>query len=256
MDEVVQPIISPQAETPPARKINIRKILDNSSWIALFTLTPLFFIAFLSQNSLPGDFLYPVKRGVENTILAAASVSPASKAAFHTDLADRRFTEAEKLLLSQADTAPLNDLVTQVESTQVAIDNVSDPVKKVELEEKVIAQIDTYQAKLTNTQIQIQPNYVPPSPTPSVEQAPEIPSSEPSSVPVVVIPTQQVATPTPTSAPIPVVTSAPVVVPTQPDEQKVIAIEDTKRKLEKVKKDLQEQSKHGKEVNRNNNSSR
>ncbi len=253
---------------PVPRTFNFRKFLDTGSWIALFALTPLFFLAYLSQNSVPGDILYPVKRGIENTILAAASVNPASKAAFHTNLVDRRFTEAEKLLLSQADIAPLNDLVAQIESTQVAIDNVSDPVKQQELTAKVIAQIDTYQAKLTSTAAQVQnspsPFSVAPTSVPIGNTVTTVPASVPST-----------PTPTPTSTPTPAGQSssgnlvAPATVvptfipPTQTIPTPVIAgatpeitaqkvqvehaIEITKLKLEKVKKELEEKSRQREE---------
>ncbi len=239
---------------PVPRTFNFRKFLDTGSWIALFALTPLFFLAYLSQNSVPGDILYPVKRGIENTILAAASVNPASKAAFHTNLVDRRFTEAEKLLLSQADIAPLNDLVAQIESTQVAIDNVSDPVKQQELTAKVIAQIDTYQAKLTSTAAQVQnspsPFSVAPTSVPTGNTVTTVPASVPStptptptstpstSVPVSALPTQAIPAPV-TAGATPQITAQKV--------QVEHAIEITKFKLEKVKKELEEKSRQREE---------
>lgn len=233
------------------RTFSIKRFLDTGSWAALFILTPLFFIALLSQNSLPGDFLYPVKRGIENSFLAAASVNPTRKAFIHTDLADRRFSEAEKLLLSQADTAPLNDLVTQVQSTEAAI-SAADPAKQEELTTKVIAQIDSYQAKLTNTAQQIHNNPAPFSTTATQSQQ---------ALPTQVVTSTKTVTPTP-SAPastIPTATEVPnqtapeasVTVGTaEVEEQKrqvEQAVEITKQKLEKVKKDLEEKKKQREE---------
>ncbi|MEX2007298.1 MAG: DUF5667 domain-containing protein [Candidatus Levyibacteriota bacterium] len=283
MDEIPQVIQTPVENTPPdkpARKLNLRSILDVGSWVALFTLTPLFFIAFLSQNSLPGDFLYPVKRTVENTLLAAASASPTTKAFFQTDLADRRFSEAENLLLSQANTAPLDDLVAQVESTEVSISNVSDPVKQEELTIKAIAQIETYQAKLTNTSAQIQSSSSPFAEAPTqtqtdntvsitsvptatqtqiVQVVTTTPTPTPTQAQTVFIPPQDSQTtvvasaPIPTSSPaqaVPTVTHVSQVGTPQVEEQKrqveqAVAI--TKLKLEKVKKDLEEKSKQREE---------
>lgn len=158
MDEVLNPVVESISQEPVEvkEKFSIKKFIDRASWIALFVLTPLVFIVLLSQNAIPGDFLYPVKRGVETTVLAAASINPSTKAAFSTTINDTRFNEAQKLLLAQADTAPLTDLVSQVQSTQVSIANVSDPVQQQALTVKAIAQIDSYQAKLNNTVAQVQ----------------------------------------------------------------------------------------------------
>ena len=284
MDEVVQvpaETLTPSVNPPVKEPFSIKRFLDVGSWAALFILTPIFFIAFLSQNSNPGDLLYPVKRGVEGVIIAAASVNPTTKAFLHSDLADRRFSEAEKLLLSQADTAPLNDLVLQVQSVETAIAS-AEPTKQAELTTKVIAQIDNYQAKLTNTAAQIAS-----SPTPFAQAPTQIstqPQTQPQttnpvavSSPPTTAPTTQIVTSTPTPSPTatinpsqnpqptlvqtnpttaPSVTSIPFqIIPTaapasvgtpQVEEQKrqvgqAVAI--TKLKLEKVKKDLEEQSK-------------
>jgi hypothetical protein len=53
--------------------------------------------AYASQRSLPGDFLYPVKTGVERLQMAATS-GAAAKADLHVTLADRRLEEAAKLI--------------------------------------------------------------------------------------------------------------------------------------------------------------
>jgi hypothetical protein len=55
--------------------------------------------AYASQRSLPGDFLYPVKTGVERLQMAATS-GAAAKADLHVTLADRRLGEAAELIAS------------------------------------------------------------------------------------------------------------------------------------------------------------
>ncbi len=249
MDEVVQvPVEIPQApvDLQTKRPFIIKRFLDVGSWAALFILTPFFFIAFLSQNSFPGDFLYPVKRGIENSLLAAASVSPTTKAFFQTDIADRRFTEAETLLLSQANTEPLNDLVAQVESTQVAIENVSDPVKQEELTTKVIAQIDAYQAKLTNTAAQIQSSTAPFAQAPTQIQTNNTVQISPSPTQVVTIVQIITSTPIPTQLQLPpAIVTPPAATPLIEVQKKQVeeAVNVTKIRLEKIKKDLEEKSK-------------
>ncbi|MEX2012783.1 MAG: DUF5667 domain-containing protein [Candidatus Levyibacteriota bacterium] len=265
MDEIPQVIQVPVENTPPdkpVKKLNLRSILDVGSWVALFILTPAFFIAMFSQNALPGDFLYPVKRGIENTLIAAASVNPATKAVLLADISDRRFTEADTLLLSQANIEPLNDLIAQVESSEVAIDNVSDPKKQEELTAKVIAQIEDYQAKLTSTAAKIESSPSPfaqtptqtqaqtavqisPSPTQAITTAPVVTSTlTPTQTQITSAPQQGTTTaaPTPTQQVSLVTASPPAATPLIGEQKKQVeeAVEVTKLKLEKVKKDLEE----------------
>ena len=169
-------------------------------------------------------------------ILAVASVSPTTKAYFQTSLADRRYSEAEILLLANHDIAPLETFVEEVRQAQDTIANVSDEEKKEELKETLIAKIDDYQARLTNVQTQIVAQQEEPSQQTqpqqkivekTVERTVEIPS--PTSAPSQAQTQLPQATPVPTSIPTPVVTT-PVPPPDIDD-----AIEKAKDKLEKIK---------------------
>ncbi len=62
-------------------------------------------ISFAAENSLPGDFLYPVKIHVNEPVETALSVSPKSQADLNANLAQRRLKEAEQLL-SQGKLSP------------------------------------------------------------------------------------------------------------------------------------------------------
>ena len=136
------------------------QILNRALWILFLVLTPLTFIGILSQNSIPGDFLYSIKRGYEGTALAFASLAPETKASYTTSLATVRFTEAEKLLLAKSDTQGLATLVEQVQTAQDNVAAVQNSPQKEELEQKLIASIDTYQANLLKVQQQIASNVV------------------------------------------------------------------------------------------------
>ena len=137
---------------------NVIQILNRVLWVVFLVLTPLTFIGILSQNSIPGDFLYSVKRGYEGTALAFASLVPETKASYTTSLATVRFTEAEKLLLTNSDTQGLATLVEQVQTAQDNVAAVQSSPQKEELEQKLIASIDTYQASLLKVQQQIASN--------------------------------------------------------------------------------------------------
>lgn len=134
----------------------MRKYLDLTSWILLFFFAPFTVLILLSQNSIPGDFFYPVKRGLENIILVTASVSPTTKVAFRTDFTQRRFTEAQQLLVLRADTTGFSDLVTEVSSTQQELSTVSNSQDKIQNADKIIAKIEEYQVQLSQTQNQVQ----------------------------------------------------------------------------------------------------
>lgn len=136
------------------KALDVRGIISKASWIILFAFAPLTILVILSQYSYPGDFFYPVKRGMEGVLLAAASVNPTTKAFFHVDLADRRFSEAEKLLLARADTSGLTDLVTEIQNTKAAIQTVSDPVQKKELAQELLTKINEYKSKLIEIRTQ------------------------------------------------------------------------------------------------------
>src|SRR5438552_4005327 len=96
-----------------------------TSLVLPFVLVPFTIILLIAQESIPGNPFYPVKTGLESVILAAASVNPYTKALFTTNLADTRYTEAEKLLLAKGNTSGLHDFVTQVAEAQDNISKVS-----------------------------------------------------------------------------------------------------------------------------------
>lgn len=134
----------------------IKKFFDTASWILLFLFAPYTILIFLSQNAGPGDLLYPFKRGLEGMILIASSVSPTTKAFFRSDLAERRFSEAEKLLIAKTDTGGLDTFVYEMYEVQKEVASLSDQTKKTELTQKVIAQIDQYQARLERVEERVQ----------------------------------------------------------------------------------------------------
>ncbi len=115
-------------------------------------------VAFASQNSLPGEALYPVKVGVNERVLEWMTPSPEAKAQLHIDLANKRLQEVEKVTLkgklnasarSQAEHA----LTLDVEQAQKRIQEVQKDEETVSLNSqlesvlrahtKIIADIST-----------------------------------------------------------------------------------------------------------------
>ena len=271
MDEIIQtpentkPVESSIGESPKKRG-PLRKVFNITSWIVLFALLPITVLIFLSQDSIPGDFFYPVKRSMENVILAAASVSPATRAAFRTDLTQARFKEAQSLVISQSNTSGLAMFIDDVRSTQLEVTDLKDDTQRIKAEEKLISKLEEYQtglstleAKTEQTIITYQSQEIP-TPTPIPPSfAPNLPSLTPTLVPT--------STPTPLSSfksqptltlsPVPTLTLAPTIAPTLPPQQEnaqiteqrriAITIKETKEQLDTIKKDLEENRRENKE---------
>lgn len=250
----------------------MRKYLDLSSWIILFALLPFSVLAFLSQNTVPGDLFYPVKRGLENVVLVASSVHPATKVAFRTDLTGRRFKEAEQLLVLQGQTTALTEFVSDVQIVEEELLKLSSFEDKKEASEKLITKIDEYETKLALVQIQVsqqpvqepfQPAPQPGQPQPGADQPrAETPAPvQPTPVGQPPTPTPFAQTPTPTpfqpQTPIskpsetpkpfikipfqPQTTSAPSPISQIDKEKAITEIENARKELEKRKENLKKQ---------------
>ncbi|MBI2033462.1 MAG: hypothetical protein HYT10_03320 [Candidatus Levybacteria bacterium] len=268
-----EPIASDSGQNPAQKKGSLRKIFNISSWMILFTFLPITVLIFLSQDSIPGDSFYPIKRGMEGIVLAAASVNPATKAAFQTDLTEKRFKEAQTLVLSKSNTQGLSTFAKDVEAAEVQISLLSNNSEREKAEEKLISKLEEYQNNLTALEVKTQQNlivYQPqnlPSPTPTIfapspteplsQQLPQ-PSSTPTPTPAPlpsVSQTPLILTPTPSQVPSPTLTVSPtesITVPTaQPtqvpqdsvseEQEKVVEeIKKTKEKIDKIKRGLEE----------------
>ena len=267
MDEVfIQPVPVQTDHEPPPQKTNLRKFLDKAIWVIFFTLLPVTVLIFLSQDSGPGDLFYPVKRSLENVVLAAASVSPATKIAFRTDLTQTRFTESLKLLTSKSDTAGLSGFIAEVQTAQIEVSILSNKKDKDELTQKLITKIDEYQGKLTQVQSQIE----------TVASSAENPTNTSTPIPTsVAIPSEvssaPLALPSPSAKPTVSISQTPTPVPPTasflPSQTRLLpsptqsvaspttttvaaAIDDTQKKLQEIKKQLEK--KHENEFRKEN----
>lgn len=244
----------------------MRSFFNFTSWVLLFLFAPLTLLILLSQNTVPGDLFYPVKRGLEGIVLAAASASPATRVAFRTDLTERRFKEAEKLLLAKADTSALNSFITEVQSTQAEIDALSNLLEKEKTTEKLIAKIDDYQVKLTQLQaqtqsspqitqaqtVQPQSTFQQTAPPPAIGgqagQSAQQPQTQATQQQIGSVPLLQPTNPRQQPTVIAQNPPAQIAVAT-PEQQRVVSetIVTTKIELERIKKDLEEKKEKQKE---------
>lgn len=216
----------------------MRKFLNKSLWISLYLLFPVTLVGLFAQNAIPGDFLYPVKLGMENVGAFVFSLTPEAKASYDSTLTQRRFEEAEKLITYEANTSGLDTLVVQATKTQESVGNVQDQKQKEVLQEKLISDINAYQEKLTQTQQKVDPTYIAPTPTPT----PVLPTSRKPNAPKQAVPTAPLQPPRNSPSPNPTTTTAPT--PTGPATPPDIVnnIEQTKQKLEQIKQYTQFQS--------------
>ena len=270
----INPVSSP-AQTPPQQKRDLRKFSNLSSWIFLFAFLPITILIFLSQDTVPGDNFYPVKRGLENVILAAASVSPATRTAFKTDLTEARFKEAQSLVISKSNSSGLTTFIDEVQSTQVDVANLKSDTERGKAEEKLLAKIDQYQNSLSNLQTKTEQNLIAYSiqevPTPTSISTPSPITNKiltPTPTPLPLSSSQLKSSPTPlpdggfvptsipTLTPIPTVAQIITTVPAQQDniqitqrEEIVQSLKDTKEKLDRIKKDLEEKREENKNEN-------
>lgn len=244
-------------------------------------LLPVTVLIFLSQNSIPGDFFYPVKRSLENVVLAAASVSPATRVAFRTDLTETRFKEAQSLVLVRSNANGLYSLIDEVQEAKLEVINLTRDVERKKAEEKLISKIEEYQTGLSTLQAKTEQKIItyqfqetlstpppaggpPPAPSNQNQTPQNFLSPTPTFTPsptLTLNPLPSSITPPLTSTPNPTIVIPTIVVPTvvptqvispesaQVLEQKKIAqiLKETKEQLDKIKKDLEENKKENKE---------
>lgn len=212
------------------------------SKIALGLVAVLFVPAALmvsTENTVPGDSSYPVKRGIENVVEDLASLTPQTKAFFSVDLTDTRYNEA-LALMKRNDNASvsLEELVVQTQTAAGDIASVSDPATKEQLVASLTKQIDEYNQGLA------QYAQTPPAALPTTEvSAPSATKAPPEAGS-----TAQVFQPTPTISPaptLPVISASlqptPSVVPVAPQAAINPPVNDVtaaRQQLKKIKEQL------------------
>lgn len=249
-----------------------------AKFFSIFTLvlTLLLFppaaLALVSNDAVPGDATYPIKRKLEEAILLVASVSPTTKAWFSVEQSNRRFKETTALLAKGvAVSDSINELVLQTSTAADEINQIKDPVKKAELIKQLSDSISKYdqglskaQKKIAQTPTQVvptpvvvqqtpTPTFTPvaqttpsPSLTPAMARSKSLISPQPSSrLSVSPSPVVKQQSPTPSLIPSPnpqvdspsPVVQSPVIVqpPAQPGvSEEDRAIEEARRKLKEI----------------------
>lgn len=206
------------------------KLLSIISLILILLLFPPTVLALISNNAVPGDSTYPIKRKLEDGILLGASITPGTKAMFSTNRSNRRFDETKILIAkgNQEANKSLDELVLQTTIAASQIEEIKDPVQKEQLKQQLTELIQKYNQNLNQIQKQVEKQTSTPV---SVTPTPVIPTqfsekTTPSPTPVLIItptlipPATQIPvpvlslTPTPTVSPTVIVTRTPTPTPT------------------------------------------
>ncbi|MEK7498094.1 MAG: hypothetical protein AAB656_04200 [Patescibacteria group bacterium] len=176
----------------------------------------------ISWNAIPGDRLYPLKSGLENATLFIFSGTPLVPQV-SMKFTDRRFNEATKLLAKEGSTVGYDLLVAEAEQTQSYIAQKEDAQSGAQF----VKNIEVYQKEISKKKAEVLATSSVPL-TPTVEKT-------------VTVSTTQT---TNNQGGQQIIVSVPQVVTIQQETPVLVLqkLEDTDRKLEKIKKEVENKS--------------
>lgn len=193
-----------------------------STFLAVFLAPPTLLIL-ITWNALPGQSLYPVKRGLEEVPRLAFGKTKTA-ANYEVLLADRRFIEATTLIKSH-NTLGLSELNTSIALAKTKVEET----QNTQAEEKLVDNLLVYDQKLEEQKtafVAAAPTITPP-PTTTVSPPPAF-SPPP-------------ASPSPTASPTTPTSPTPLTSLTIPqDEETIKAIDDAQEEIQKTIKELKE----------------
>lgn len=253
----------------------MRKILDKLIWIGLFVFFVPTTLVIASWNSLPGDFMFPIKLGLERSLLVIVSPSYEVSGQLQIKYTERRFSDAQRLLAINNSVSGLPYLDQQVEAAKVSIEKAPNVESRQVLANQYIATLtqvsdDLEQQKLAITKTAVTSGNPGNAGQPAVQPSELIPVATATNKPTIIVvaptatPTQafepsqnhqnvQTSTPTPTPGPTlaTVVTTSTVT----PPQNLVIAMQitETQHKISETIDDLKKQNKsdsHGNDGNK------
>jgi hypothetical protein len=129
----------------------IKKVFDYFVWVAFFGFLILGVMIYVTNNTLPGDKMYPFKLKFEEFVLLTSKVLN-KQIDFSIDLVSKRSNEVAKILTANNSAETLNRLDTQVELTAASIAQISDPVEKKKAAEQYIVKLNEASTILTEKQ--------------------------------------------------------------------------------------------------------
>lgn len=157
------------------------KIAMTVSLFLLFLFVPATALGYFAEKSIPGQSLYPVKRGIESMVLVLQSINPYGKSLYYQTLATKRVDEAGVLIaqadasgdfsgsISEGDTT-LNEIVISIQKSVATTKTIKNPEEKKKAQQQLATSIQKYQSQLTQMHYVIEQHndttYTTPTPTP------------------------------------------------------------------------------------------
>lgn len=125
------------------------RIISTLVLILSIILFPPAALALISNNAVPGDATYPIKRFLEDRIYDVASLNSSTKAWFAAARSDKRFDEIKILVnKGKSATVTLNELVAQTNTTVSDISKINNKKERGELLSQVEKSIEKYDQSL------------------------------------------------------------------------------------------------------------
>ncbi len=212
----------------------MQKLFDYLSWgfLTAFFLPTALIVA--SWNSLPGESLYNVKRGLEQALLFFAKPSYAAQGTLHVTYTERRFAEAKKLLADRHSVQGLTYLKEQVATTKNVVSRAPNRRLQQDLAITYVATLREVAAELEQQKTEAGRSE-PTTRKPTAASTSTLPARETPGQPGKPLVTLK---PFPTPTPISI---ASATVPQPPVSQNVVAeIEETQGQIQQTIDDLQE----------------
>ncbi len=238
------------------------KLFSTILLIVTVLLGPPAALAVISNDALPGELTYPIKRKLEDGIVLVASINPISKAWFSASRSDRRFKEVNKLLAvkSAQSSQALAELVSQTNDAANQVSVIKETEAKQRYIDNLSKSISKYNTALQATQINSPQNIAynstqnaPTGQTGAVVATQDNTSSQSNSASQagVVTPPQTANQPTTTNnvTVVSPVSNPGVAVPvatvksSADDKKRDQEIEEARKQLEDIKKNLEEERK-------------
>lgn len=213
-----------------------------SSFFAVALALPTFLVL-MTWNALPGQNLYPLKRGLEEVPRLAFGKTKVA-ADYEVALADRRFIEATTLVKTN-DTAGLVELKKSISQASVSVTETKNETAKDKLIDNLIVYQKTLEEEKKTVVLAValpptKPDIVPPAPV--SENTQQVPTPKAPPVSLTVPPKPQIDAVLPPKRTT-VKDEVPVLKLTEKKRETIGAIEETQKEIEKTIKELKKNEK-------------
>ncbi len=126
------------------------RIISIAALIISLVLFPPAALAYISNNAVPGDITYPIKRKLEDIILLVSNLTPQTKTYFAIARSQRRFTEANNLIdRGKNAKGTLQEFNTQTGDAVRDVQNLLDSKQKKDYADRLSSNLDKYKSRLT-----------------------------------------------------------------------------------------------------------